>query len=497
MRRCLLLLACAAAGCTGSAGPVVTVGSKAFPESLVLGEMVAHLADSAGARAHHERTRGLGGTEVLWAALVRGDIDVYPEYTGTISEQILRGRRLHGEEAVRRELAGQGILMSRPLGFINTYAIGMKAETAERLSVRTISDLARHPDLKFGFSNEFMERADGWRSLRARYHLPQEARGMEHALAYRALESGSIGATELYSTDAEIREYGLRVLEDDRHHFPDYQAVLLYRADLAERAPQVVEALLRLEGAISGSAMTEMNARVKLDGVPPSRVAADFVNRRFGLGAASRDRGLAGRLWQHTAEHLFLVGVSLAAAILAAVPLGIVAAYRPRFGQVVLGGAGILQTVPSLALLVLLIPLVGLGAWPAIIALFLYSLLPIVRNTYAGLHDIPGHVRESAAALGLPWAARLRLVELPMASRAILAGIKTSAVINVGTATLGGFIGAGGYGQPIFTGIPLRDMGMVLEGAIPAAALALVAQGLFEVAERFLVPRGLRLRQAG
>jgi len=502
MRAWLLLLLCVAVGCVPQAaapenGPVVTIGSKAFPESLILGEMLAHLTRSAGAQPLHEKTQGLEGTEVAWEALVKGDIDVYPEYTGTISAQILKRRGVQGDDALRKALAEHGILMSRPLGFINTYAIGMKAEVAARLGIRTISDLRDHPDLQFGFSNEFMKRADGWPSLRAGYHLPQEARGMAHALAYDSLASGAIQATELYSTDAEIREYGLRVLEDDRHHFPNYQAVLLYRVDLKERAPQVVAAFLRLEGTISESAMTEMNARVKLDRVSPSELAADFVNRRFGLHAVSRDRGLLARLLRHTYEHLFLVGVSLAAAILAAVPLGVLAAYRPRFGQVALGTTGILQTVPSLALLVILIPLVGLGAWPAIIALFLYSLLPIVRNTYAGLHDIPGHVRESAEALGLPWAARLRLVELPMASRAILAGIKTSAVINVGTATLGGFIGAGGYGQPIFTGIPLRDTALVLEGAIPAAVLALVVQGLFEVAERFLVPRGLRLRQPG
>ncbi len=154
------------------------------------------------------------------------------------------------------------------------------------------------------------------------------------------------------------------------------------------------------------------------------------------------------------------------------------------------------QTIPSLALLIFMIPLFGIRERPAIAALFLYSRLPIVRNTYAGLHDIPLHIRESAVALGLPRLARLRLVELPMASRAILAGIKTSAVINVGTATLGGYIGAGGYGQPIFTGLRLDDMGLILQGAIPAAVLALAAQGLFEIAERFWVPKGLRLKAA-
>ena len=131
---------------------------------------------------------------------------------------------------------------------------------------------------------------------------------------------------------------------------------------------------------------------------------------------------------------------------------------------------------------------------PQLSALFLYSLLPIVRNTYTGLRDIPPPVRESAEALGLPPGARLRLVELPMASREILAGIKTSAVINVGTATLGALIGAGGYGQPILTGIRLDDVGLILQGAIPAALLALLVQGVFDLAELVVVPKGLRLK---
>jgi osmoprotectant transport system permease protein len=194
---------------------------------------------------------------------------------------------------------------------------------------------------------------------------------------------------------------------------------------------------------------------------------------------------------------LQLVAVSLAAAIVFAVPLGIVAARRPALGQLILGAVGLIQTIPSLALLVFLIPLLGLGGPPAVVALFLYSLLPIVRNTFAGLHDIPVHLRESAEALGLPAAARLRLVELPMAARSILAGIKTSAVINVGTATLGGIIGAGGYGQLIMKGIRLDNLRILLEGAIPAAVLALVVQGVFELAERRLVPRGLRLKAEG
>ncbi len=192
---------------------------------------------------------------------------------------------------------------------------------------------------------------------------------------------------------------------------------------------------------------------------------------------------------------MVLVAVSLALAILVAIPLGVAAARRPRLGYIVLAAIGVVQTVPALALLVLLLVLMNrIGPAPAIAALFLYSLLPIVRNTYAGLHDIPLPLRESAEALGLPPWPRLCLIELPLASRAILAGIKTAAVINVGYATLGGLIGAGGYGQPIMDGVMRNDYRLILEGAIPAVVMALLVQALFEVIERFVVPKGLRLR---
>jgi osmoprotectant transport system permease protein len=480
----------------------IVVGSKVFPESIVLGELAAQVIRAAGVPVTHKR--GLGSTAFLWNALRSGDIHIYPEYTGTITQEILAGRRLRDDEALRAALAERGIAMSRPLGFNNTYAIGMKEEVAERLGIRKMSDLRDHPELRFGITNEVKARADGWPMWKERYQLPQEdVVGMEHALAYVALESGKIDATDLYSTDPEILYYGLRVLEDDLHIFPQYYAVFLYRSDLHE---DVVNALMQLEGRIPRIAIVDMNARVKpkpgeARPVPESRVAAEFLayNPFFHKGeqnaetTALAEEGLVQRLLVLTRQHLLLVAISLTAAILVAVPLGIVAAKFPRLGQTILGGTGIIQTIPSLALLVFLIPVFQIGAKPAIVALFLYSLLPIVRNTYAGLHDVPLHIRESAEALGLPPLARLRLVELPMAARSILAGIKTAAVINVGTATLGGLIGAGGYGDRIMTGVRQADNAIILEGAIPAAILALVVQGLFEIAERWLVPKGLRL----
>jgi osmoprotectant transport system permease protein len=429
---------------------------------------------------------------VLWNALLAGEIDAYPEYTGTIAQEILRLG--DGRDALRAALARHGVNMSRSLGFNDTYAIGMREDIARNLGIETLSDLHGHPDLKLGFSNEFMDRTDGWPGLRDRYRLPQrDVRGLDHDLAYRALASGTLHATDLYSTDAEVPYYKLRVLRDDLAYFPDYQAVWLFRSDLESRAPEAVKALRRLEGRISETEMATMNARAKLEKVPERRVAADFLATHLGLDDRAQVEGAAQRMLRHTLEHLALVSVSLVAAILVAVPLGIFAARRPRLGQVVLGVAGSIQTIPSLALLVFMIPLLGIGAPPAIVALFLYSLLPIVRNTYTGLKDIPSQILESAEALGLPPMARLRWVELPMALRSILAGIKTSAVINVGTATLGALIGAGGYGQPILTGIRLDDLGLIMQGAVPAAVLALLVQGLFDRLERVLVPKGLRL----
>jgi osmoprotectant transport system permease protein len=461
------------------------IGSKNFTESVILGEIGAGLGRQTGIQVEHRRQ--LGGTRILWRALENGQIDVYPEYTGTLAQELLQ---IPGADvdALRAALAARGLAMSEPLGFNNTYALGMSIEQAGKLDIRTISDLRAHPDLRFGLSNEFMQRADGWPGLREAYALPQTATGLDHDLAYRGLAGNALEVTDLYQTDAEIPYYKLRVLVDDQRYFPSYEAVFVYRLDLRERASGWVAALNGVAGRIDADAMQSLNARVKLDHESEAAVAADWL----GIGAPRSD-GRALRVWNRTREHLSLVGISLGLALLVALPLGVFAARRPRLGQLALTVTGLLQTLPSLAVFVFMIPLLGIGARPAIAALILYSLLPIVRNTHAGLTGIAPELRETAAAIGLPSITRLWRIELPLALRTILAGIKTAAVINVGTATLGALIGAGGYGQPILAGIRLDDVNLILEGAIPAALLALVVQGLFELIERRLTPRGLRL----
>ncbi len=481
----------------------VRVGSKVFTESVILGEIIRTVGNAVGTDTEHRAE--LGGTGLVWKALLAGDIDLYPDYTGTIAESILQDESITDHDDIARELAKNNIGITRSLGFENTYALGMRTRLAKQLNVQTISDLKKHRQLKFGFGNEFMDRRDGWPSLRKKYQLaPSEVTGLDHMLAYRAIESGDIDVMDVYTTDANIRQYDITLLEDDLDHFPNYNAVILFRKDLVDQEPQFFEALRRLEGAISVSAMRQMNELVDIQGKDETVVAAQFAKTIFvdrpevadQISAVAESR-LSG-IWKHTWEHLFLVAVSLTAAIFVAIPLGIVAAKNAALGQIILTTAEIIQTIPGLAMLILVMSplrMIGfsvVGPAPAIVALFLYSLLPIIRNTFTGLQNIPKSMRESAEALGLSAKTRLWKIELPLASRTILAGIKTTAVINVGYATLGGLIGAGGYGQLIMQGLRKSSEAKMLEGAIPAAVLALLVKFLFEAIEKWVVPEGLK-----
>jgi osmoprotectant transport system permease protein len=469
------------------------VGSKRFTESYILGEIVTQTARTAGAEVSFRQ--GMGGTAILFEAIKTGSIDIYPDYTGTIARQLLQTDAAD-LETLNRRLRPLGLGVAVKLGFNNTYALALPEEEAERLGISSVSDLVGQPQLRFGLGHEFLERNDGWSGLKATYALPQSPKGLDHGLAYEAIGSGQIDVMDIYSTDAKIARYGLRVLTDDKHYFPDYDAVLVYRLDVPERFPGAWAALVGLEGSIDAKRMIAMNARAELDGASFSAIAADFADlpqsAQSGRGGFL-DKLVGADFLRLTGQHLLLVFVSLGAAIIVGIPLGVWAARSNAAAQPILSAVGVIQTIPALALLVFLIPLLGrIGTIPALVALFLYSLLPIVRNAYSGLTDIAASLRESARALGLPAAARLRLIELPLASRAILAGVKTSAVINVGTATIAAFIGAGGYGERIVTGLALNDHALLLAGAIPAAALALLVQWTFDLADRLIVAEGLR-----
>jgi osmoprotectant transport system permease protein len=495
----LLILSCVPVFLINSSSAAdVVIGSKKFTESYVLGEIAKRTLTDAGIPAEHRQ--GMGGTIILWEALRGGQIDAYPEYTGTIATEILNSDSTLSLDGVRDSLEKVGVGMTAPLGFNNTYAMVMRRSEAQRLGIRTITDLQRYPELKFGLTHEFLERQDGWRPLRQRYGLPQQnIVGIDHALGYSALANGSIAVKDAYSTDAKIEQNDLVVLEDDLHFFPKYEAVFLFRSSTRADA---IAALRRLEGTLDETRMIRLNAEAER-----TKNYARAADLYFNVGAAlaPRPSGHLGpstfedsfprKLGRWTLRHLQLAGFSLLLSIIVGIPLGVVASRGGAIGHVILGFAGVVQTIPSLALLALLVPLpfFGISIRTAIAALFLYGLLPIVRNTATGLQDIPRSLRESAVALGLSPIARLWEVYLPMASRSILSGIKTSAVINIGTATLAALIGAGGLGEPILSGLNLNDHVTILEGAIPAAVLALLVQWCFDLLDRVLIPKGLRV----
>ena len=486
-RLTVFILACSASLCLQSVAlaqsDTLKIGTKRFTESYVLGEI---LSQSAAPHAKIEQKPGLGNTAIVFAALKSGDIDVYPEYTGTIDLELLHHGSSTSLEQINRDLAPLGLGVAVPLGFNDGYALALRAPDQKRLGLHSLSDLARHPELRLGLSHEFLGRADGWPGLAQRYSLPQQATGLDHGIAYQALANSQVDVIDIYSTDAQIRRYGLAVLQDDAAYFPRYDAVLLYRLDLPQRFPAAWQALQGLKDRISEQDMVAMNAAAELDGKSFHDIAENWLHPATAQGNSSGlwNKLFDASLWRLTKQHVLLVLFSVLAASLCGIPLGMLAAARPALRQTVMAVVGVLQTIPSLALLAMLIPVLGhIGTGPALIALFLYALLPIVRNTCTGILQVPTDLRMAAVALGLNRRDCMRFIVLPLASPVILSGIKTAAIMSVGTATIAAFIGAGGYGERIATGLALNDNDMLLAGAIPAAVLALVTQLLFEVIE--------------
>jgi len=498
----------------GSRGPIV-IGSKNFAENRLLAEVMAQLIE-AHTDIRVERRINLGGTAVVFSALRSGDLDLYPEYTGTawtihlkIAERVNSSLQayLHVADEFQRKYQ---LTWLQPFGFSNSYALAMDEGRANELGVRTISDLKQHEGrVRAGVSHEFLSREDGYPGLATAYGLRiGDLRGMEHGLAYEAIRSRRIDLVDTWTTDGKLLRYNIRILTDDKNFFPPYDCAPLISNTALEKYPELRDLLNRLAFRIDGQKMQQLNYRVEQEGGSFKEVAADFLRSEGLLGAgqerarftSSRDEGFLAFLWarrirtlQLVGEHLWITAIAVLLAIAFAVPLGVLLTRRPLLAPPVLGAAGVIQTVPSLALLAFMIPLpgLGLGARSAIAALFLYALLPIVRNTFAGMKEVDTDLIEAARGMGLKDHQILFRVELPLATRTIMAGIRTSTVISIGVATLAAFIGAGGLGDPIVTGLQLNDSNLILSGAVPAALLALIADFILGFAERSLVPRGL------
>lgn len=490
----------------------VLVGSKTFAESRILGEMMAQLLEEK-TDLKVERRFGLGGSMMCFTAASSGEIDVYPAYTGT---GLLNVLKLEGVtdplrafvEVERFYRLKHGLQWLRPYGFNNTYVMAVPEKFAQKHGLKTVSDLKKVEDtIRPGVSHEFLKRPDGLPGLKKAYGLAfPNARGVEHGLAYKGIAEGNIDLIDAYSTDGELLRYHMTGLIDDKQFFPPYHCAPVARIETLEKHPEVGEVLDLLGFAITDAEMQKLNYEVQEEKRQVSDVARDFLVKKGFLEGSSRSRSVEERgggflnlmksrsrkTMKLTAEHLWLTVVALFWAILVGVPVGVLITRKEAAAQPVLGLAGVIQTIPSIALLAFMIPVPGLGLGPrsAIAALFLYALLPIIRNTYTGIQEVEASLVEAARGMGFRDRQILTMVELPLATRTIMAGIRTSAVINVGVATLAAFIGAGGLGDPIVTGLQLNDTQLIMAGALPAAILAILVDQSLGLLERVLAPKG-------
>jgi osmoprotectant transport system permease protein len=490
----------------------IVVASKPFGESYLLSEMFAQVLESRGFKV--TRRPGLGATEIAFGAIRTDAIDVYPEYTGTglvailhdsLADSVAADPRAVFAYVARQSAQLYHVRWLPPLGFQNTYAIAVSRQTAAKYRLRTLTDLAREsPHLIAGFTADFIGRSDGLVGLTRVYGIrPREVRPLAPAVKYQALASGAVDVIDGYSTDGLLAKYDLVTLIDDRHFFPPYEASAVVSQRLDRTLPAAIAALTVLSDRLDEQTMRRLNRRVEVDGEDVTRVARDELVVLGVIGVLSSKpltsrnahSGFVAYMWDRrasiaalTVRHLELVGLALLAAVIIALPLGLALERTRRIAEPTIGGLGVLQTIPSIALLAFMIPLLGVGFVPALVALWLYALYPIARGTYTGVRDADPDAVSAAEALGTTPAQRLVWVRLPLAAPVIMSGIRTAAVITVGAATLAAFIGAGGLGEPIVAGLALADTRMILSGALPAALLALAVDGFLGLVERMVAP---------
>ena len=490
----------------------VHVGSKNFAESHLLGEIFAQALEARGVQV--ERHFGLGGSLVAFQALEAGALDVYPEYDGTALLVLLKEpldppgnapRRIG--ERVAEGMAARGIAWLPPLGFSDDWVLALPSAIAGREGLVSLSDLAgavaRGVSLAGGFSAEFLDREDGLHALERAYGFRlSEARPMGEPLKYAAVAEGKIALVDASSTDARLESLHLTGLVDDQHFFPSYQCAPLARADLATRDPAAEAALISLAGRIDLATMRRLNGLV-LAGASDTQVARDFLSGAGLVTAAGTSAGqkpTRATLWEFLDEkrgylgrlllrHLELTFGALFVATWVGLALGVLASRRPLAETLVLKTVGIAQTIPGLPLLAFLVPWLGIGVWPSIVALFIYALLPIVQATYAGLTSVDPDLVWVAIGQGMTERQVTRWIRFPLAAPVAMSGVRVAAVTTVGNATLAAFVGGGGLGEPILAGLTLNDDRLILLGAVPAAMLALAMDAALAWLAKRLAPQ--------
>lgn len=265
----------------GQSAGTITIGSKNYTENILLAHILAILIEE-NTDLTVERKVNLGGSDVAWQALQNNDIQIYPEYTGTIVMNYYQQENGSSEETLNkaRELVAQdGMKLLEPFGFNNTYTLALKKEVAEQYGLKTFSDLAEvAPELKLGSEFEFLDRPDGVPGLKEVYNMNfAEEKGMDAGIRYRAIDEGEVDVINAFSTDGQLKVYNLIILEDDKNFFPPYDAAPFIRQDTLEQYPELEDVLNQLGGQISAEKMQELNAKVDADALKEEDVARDYL----------------------------------------------------------------------------------------------------------------------------------------------------------------------------------------------------------------------------
>ncbi len=491
----------------------IVVGSKIFTENVLLGEMLSILLEE---KYGYQVTRKLniGGTKLVFDALNSEQIDVYPEYTGTGYIMILNFSEKKSASKIYRIVKKQfakrfQLVLSLPLGFNNTYALAVRSDDERFKNIYKVSDLVgRVEGLSLAVGHEFMARNDGYENFKKSYNIhfsEDKVYSMDPGLVYFALKNKKADMIMSYSTDGRVKSYHLKLLEDDKKYFPAYEAAYLTRKNIFKEFPKMKQAFKDLENNIDEKEIISLNDKVDRLKYETNVVARNFLIQKklldenvvnfehknlFSYYYSKKDY-----LLKIFIEHLILTFSSLLIALFCSLPIGILMVRKKMAAKIIFPIVNTFQTIPSLALLGFLIPFLGIGYAPAIFTLFIYSLLPLIRNTYEGIKSVDRNPIEAAIGIGLTKWQTLNKIEIPLALPIIIAGVRTSAVIIVGTATLAALVGAGGLGEPIFRGMATVNSKLIFLGAVPATILAIALDRSITFFETFFVSKGLRLKR--
>ncbi len=439
------------------AAPVIMVGSKPNTESKIIAEMIALALETTG-EAQVERKFGLGETPIILEHLKAGKIDIYPEYSGNIGDLLISASWDKTLGKIRGALAGHKIVTSGTLGFNRTSTLAVKKDNTRFKDINTISDLKKLSGFKGGFTYKFLRSGRGLFPLMKDYGITQKkVRKMSKKRMIETINSGEVEIIEMASTDPALLKYNLKTLKDDRGFLPKYLAFMLTKKDFPTKYPASWKILHDvLVGRITEADMARMNAQVELEGKSYSAIAAGFLKK----AGVNTNFSMWKQIYPKLLTHIQLVIIPLLLSTIFGVFLVVMAAKNKVFEKLVTLMNRFYKPIPFLVFLCILIPFLGTGKTPVYMTLFIFGIFPIVKYSFPNwsIHNI-------------------------------LSGVKNTAFINVGMATIAAYVGAGGLGDLIISGLSGNDKNMILMGVIPAIILGVLIHLLIELSDKYMSPK--------